>query len=130
MRNQLVTCIFVTDQLPNKMRRDIFQAISDPVRREIIDLLAQQQLSINEVAEKFAISRPAVSKHIKILNECGVVDIHQKGRERYCKIQASTLIPAFMWLEQYRNLWEERLDNFEEYLEELQTKNKNKTENE
>ena len=130
MRNQLVTCIFVTNQLHNGMRRDIFQAISDPVRREIIDLLAQQQLSINEVAEKFAISRPAVSKHIKILNECGVVDIHQKGRERYCKIQASTLIPAFMWLEQYQNLWEERLDNFEEYLDELQTKNKNKTENE
>ena len=65
------------------MRRDVFQAIADPIRRDIIELLSHESLSINAVAEKFDISRPAISKHIKILNECGIVSIHQQGRERY-----------------------------------------------
>lgn len=124
LRNQLVTYIFVTKQLHNIMRRDVFQAIADPVRRDIIKLLAEQALTVNAVAEQFGISRPAISKHIKILEECGIIAIHQQGRERFCQIQASSLIPAFMWIDQYRKLWEERLDSFENYVNELQTKNK------
>ena len=104
------------------MRRDIFQAIADPVRRDIISLLSNESLTVNAVAENFDISRPAISKHIRILNECGVIEIHKQGRERYCKIQPKTLIPAFLWLEQYRNLWETKLDSFEEYLMLLQSK--------
>jgi len=107
------------------MRRDVFQAIADPVRRDIIDLLSKESLSVNEVAQKFEISRPAISKHIKILNECGIVDINQKGRERYCQIQPKNLIPAFLWIEQYHKLWEDRIDSFEKYLMQLQPKNKN-----
>ena len=95
------------------MRRDVFQAIADPVRRDIIDLLSKEMLTVNEIAGKFEISRPAISKHIKILNECGLVTINQKGRERYCKIQPKELIPAFLWIEQYHKLWEERIDSFE-----------------
>ncbi|MTI32768.1 ArsR/SmtB family transcription factor [Xanthovirga aplysinae] len=106
------------------MRRDVFQAIADPVRRDIIELLAIEPLTVNAVAEKFDISRPAISKHLKILDECGIIHINQKGRERYCQIQPKNLVPAFLWIEQYRNLWEDRLDNFENYLMELQTKNK------
>jgi len=106
------------------MRRDVFQAIADPVRREIIEMLAEETLTVNQVSDKFEISRPAISKQIKILNECGIVTINQKGRERFCEIQASNLIPAFLWIEQYKNLWEGRLDSFENYLNELQTKRK------
>ena len=106
------------------MRRDVFQAIADPVRRDIIELLAREPLTVNTVAEKFNVSRPAISKHLKILKECGVIEITQKGRERFCQIQPGELIPAFLWLEQYRSLWEEKLDSFESYLMKLQTKNK------
>ena len=101
------------------MRRDVFQAIADPVRRDIIELLAEEVLTVNEVAEKFNVSRPAISKHLKILEECGIVEIHQVGRARHCMIQASELVPAFLWIEQYRKLWENKLDSFEEYLEKL-----------
>ena len=106
------------------MRRDVFQAIADPVRRDIIKILAEQTLSVNAVAEKFEVSRPAISKHLKILEECGIVVISKQGRERFCQIQASNLIPAFLWIDQYRNLWEEKLDSFENYLKEIQTKGK------
>jgi len=119
----MTTLIFVTNQLPIVMRRDVFQAIADPVRRDIIELLAKAPLSVNEVANKFDISRPAISKHLKILNECNIVDFTKKGRERYCMIQPQQLLPAFMWMQQYKRLWENRLDNFENYLYELQTKN-------
>ena len=107
------------------MRRDVFQAISDPIRRDIIDLLSRESLTVNAVARHFDISRPAVSKHIKILQECGLVVVSPKGRERYCQIQAQELVPAFMWLDQYRNLWEDRLDSFEQYVTQLQTKKQN-----
>ena len=101
------------------MRRDVFQAIADPVRREIIELIANQPLTINAIARNFDISRPAVSKHIKILTECGVVVITKDGRERFCKIEAKSLIPVTNWVEQYRNLWEDKLDSFSDYLNQL-----------
>ncbi|WP_298481274.1 metalloregulator ArsR/SmtB family transcription factor [uncultured Maribacter sp.] len=104
------------------MRRDVFQAIADPIRRDIIELLATETLSINEVAEKFEISRPAISKHLKILNECGIISFNQKGRERLCLIQPQKLIPAFLWIKQYNTLWEDRIDSFENYLDKIQTK--------
>ncbi len=106
------------------MRRDVFQAISDPIRRDIIALLADESLSVNKVADKFDISRPAISKHLRILKECGLVSITQQGRERFCQIQPKNLIPAFLWLDQYRELWEDKLDSFEHYLMELKSKNK------
>lgn len=107
------------------MRRDVFQAIADPVRREIIDVLTKEPMSVNAVAQRFEISRPAVSKHIRILNECGIVAIEQKGRERICMIQPHELIPAFLWLDQYKQLWEERVDSFENYLMDLKNKREN-----
>lgn len=107
------------------MRRDVFQAIADPVRRDIIALLADKALTVNEVAENFDISRPAISKHLKILQECGIISYSQQGRERICYIQPKTLIPVSHWVDQYRALWEEKLDSFENYLMELQSK-KNK----
>ncbi|TRX48699.1 winged helix-turn-helix transcriptional regulator [Fulvivirga sp. M361] len=105
------------------MRRDVFQAIADPVRRDIIDLLAEDSLTVNAVAEKFEISRPAISKHIKILSECGLVKTISKGRERHCIIVPEELSRVSAWVERHRKLWEQKLDSFEEYLNELKRKN-------
>jgi len=110
--------------MPIEARRDIFQAIADPTRRQIIDLLAADSMTLNAIADKFDISRPAVSQHIKHLTECGVVEIEKKGRERYCKIKPEKLIPAFLWLEQYQKQWTERIDSFEDYVNKLQSKSK------
>ena len=103
------------------MRRDVFQAIADPTRREIINLIAHQPLHLNEVSEKFHVSRPAISKHIKILTECGLITIKQRGRHRYCEAKLSKLNEVSGWIEQYRKLWEQKLDALETYLEELQS---------
>ncbi len=112
--------------MPTETRRDIFQAIADPNRRQIIDLLAKEPMTLNAIADKFDISRPAVSQHIKHLTECGIVEIEQKGRERYCKIKPQSLIPAFLWLEQYQKQWTERIDSFEKYVTKLKTKKQKK----
>jgi DNA-binding transcriptional ArsR family regulator len=106
------------------MRRDVFQAIADPTRRAILGLLATQALTVNNVAEHFKISRPAVSKHVKILSECGLVSIDQDGRERYCTAKLEKLNEVSEWVEQYRKIWESRLDALEVYLEKLQMEGK------
>lgn len=104
------------------MRRDVFQAIADPVRREIIEILSEEPLNLNAIAEKFEISRPAISRHIKILNECGLVAIEQQGRERFCIIKPGTLAEIANWIDPFRELWEQRLDSFEVYLKQIQSK--------
>ncbi len=124
----MVSYIFVTEQL-HKMRRDVFQAIADPVRRDIIQLLAEETLTINSVAERFDVSRPAISKHLKILEECGIIAINKQGRERYCQIRPKELIPAFLWIDQYKKLWEDKLDSFEDYLTKLQIRLSNEEAN-
>src|SRR3954471_2501955 len=98
------------------MRRDVFQAIADPTRRAIIDLLAQQSLNLNAVAENFDISRPAISKHIKILTECGVVVVKQRGRERYCEVHLASLREVSKWIKQYKLFWTKKLETLEHYL--------------
>jgi len=82
-------------------RRDVFQAIADPTRRDIIDLLSKKSLNLNAVAENFDISRPAISKHIRILAECGLIIIRQEGRERYCDVQLQKLKQVAKWTQQY-----------------------------
>jgi len=104
-------------------RRDVFQAIADPTRRQIIDLIAKQSLNLNSVAEKFDMSRQAVSLHIKILEECGLIMLHQQGRERYCEVKFDKLNEVSVWIDQYKQYWEQKLDSMEKYLNKLQ-KNK------
>jgi len=99
------------------MRRDVFQAIADPTRREIIGLLANQQLNLNSIADNFDISRPAVSKHIKILTQCGLITIKQDGRDRYCKANFVKLNEVASWVEQYRKFWSQKLDALGDFLE-------------
>ena len=98
------------------MRRDVFQAISDPTRRDIIHLLSKESMNISAVAEQFDISRPAISKHLKILKECGLMTIKQEGRERYCNSNFEALEEVSTWIEQYRKFWEIKLDSLENYL--------------
>ncbi len=101
------------------MRRDVFQAIADPNRRAILGLLANQRLTLNGVAENFRISRPAVSRHIKILKECGLVVMTPQGRERYCEVRFDKLNEVSDWLEKYRQLWEQRFNRLDYLLEEM-----------
>ena len=98
------------------MRRDVFQAIADPTRREIIDVISRGTLNLNAVAETFDISRQAVSRHIKILTECGLVVIRQQGRERYCEARLKNLNEVSEWLEQYRKFWTGKLNALETHL--------------
>ena len=104
------------------MRRDVFQAIADPTRREIINLIAYKSLNVNKVAEHFDVSRTAVYKHIKILTECGLIAMKQQGRERYCEGKLEKLHTVSNWVEQYREMWNKRLDQLEDFLNELQSK--------
>jgi DNA-binding transcriptional ArsR family regulator len=102
------------------MRRDVFQAIADPTRREILGMLAQQPLNVNTVAENFHVSRTAIYKHMKILIECGLIDMTQQGRERYCEAKLEKLNEVAGWVEQYKQFWTAKLDSLEQYLDELQ----------
>lgn len=98
------------------MRRDVFQAIADPTRREIIGLLSDQSLNLNSIADNFPVSRPAISKHIKILTECGLVIISKQGRERYCRANLKKLEEVARWTNQYRAFWTSKLDALEEFI--------------
>jgi DNA-binding transcriptional ArsR family regulator len=99
------------------MRRDVFQAIADPTRREIIQLLARQSLNVNAVADNFDISRPAISRHVRILTECGLLVIRKEGRERYCQADLRKLKQVSDWTDRYREFWTKKLDDLEEFLE-------------
>jgi DNA-binding transcriptional ArsR family regulator len=103
------------------MRRDVFQAIADPTRRDIIGLIAQQSLNLNAVADNFDISRPAISKHIKILKECGLLTIKQKGRDRYCEANFKKLNEVSDLVEQYRIFWTNKLDALGTFLDNEKT---------
>jgi DNA-binding transcriptional ArsR family regulator len=105
-------------------RRDVFQAIADPTRREIIDLLANQPLNLNAIAEHFDVTRPAISNHIKILDECGIVEIERVGRERVCKIRPDRLKQVSDWIGKYEDLWIQKIESFEKYLYQLKSKRK------
>ena len=102
------------------MRRDVFQAIADPTRREILNMLAHQSLNVNAVAENFDVSRAAIYKHMKILIECGLIDMKQQGRERFCEAKLEKLNEVSDWVDQYRKFWESKLDSLELYLHKLQ----------
>lgn len=107
-------------------RRDVFQAIADPNRRAILGLLAKKNHTLNGVAGHFDISRPAISRHMKILLECGLVTITRQGRERFCEVQIDKLDEVGDWVEKYKKIWEQRFDSLESYLNTIQSKRKKK----
>lgn len=105
------------------MKRDIFQAIADPTRRAILVLIAAQAMTPNALAEQFDTTRQAVSKHIKILNECELIKQKKVGREIYYQLKIEKMKEVDAWLEQFRQQWEDRFDQLDQVLLNLQ-KNK------
>lgn len=105
-------------------RRDVFQAIADPTRRKIINLVVNKAQSVHSIAENFEVSRQAISLHIKILNECGLIAIKQQGRERCCEAKLDKLSEVSVWVEQYKQFYESKLDNLETYLDKLKMNKK------
>jgi DNA-binding transcriptional ArsR family regulator len=103
------------------MRRDVFQAIADPTRRDIINLIAYKPLNLNSIADNFEVSRPAISQHIKILMECGLIKMKKQGRERYCEAKLEQLNEVSQWIEQYRKLWADKFDRMDEIVEKSPT---------
>ena len=102
-----------------KARRDVYQAIADPTRRAIINMIATQPHNVNSIAEKFDMTRQAISLHVKILTDCGLVAIKQRGRDRFCEAQLDQLAEVSVWVDQYRKHWESKLDALETYIEKL-----------
>ena len=103
------------------MRRDVFQAIADPTRRDIIGMIAKKPMTPNAVAESFKVSRQAISNHIKILTDCGVVSLNIHGREYYYSVQPKKLAEVNDWLEPFRVMWDERFEKLDEILDNLKS---------
>lgn len=96
---------------------DVFKAIADPKRREMIALLASNNaMTISALSSHFADSRQAITKHINVLTEAGLIDIEQQGRSRYCHLNLTALEEAKTWIDFYHTLWENKLDSLENFL--------------
>jgi DNA-binding transcriptional ArsR family regulator len=108
-------------------RRDVFQAIADPIRRDIIGLIARGSLNLNSIAENFPVSRPAISQHIKVLTECGLVIIRRQGRERYCEASLTQLGQVADWMEPFRQMWDRQFTALDQLLDKLQTEQSTKS---
>lgn len=104
------------------MRRDVFQAIADPTRRAIIALIALQAMTPNAIAEHFDSSRQAVSKHIRILTECQLLEQQEVGREIYYTFNPKKMKEVDKWLEQFRAMWESRFTKLDKVLNQIKSK--------
>ena len=94
----------------------VFAALSDPTRRAILARLVRGESTVTELAEPFSISLPAVGKHLRVLEQAGLVMTAKQGRTRYCHFEPKPLREATAWLEHYRSFWEERLEALELHL--------------
>ena len=98
---------------------DAFNAVAEPRRREILDLLADRERPVNELVELTGLGQPQVSKHLRVLREVGAVQAREEGRQRLYRIDAEALRPIFEWVSPYQRLWEERFERLDDVLEEL-----------
>jgi len=103
-----------------------FAALADPTRRAILARLALGEISVTELAAPFKMSLPAISKHLKVLERCGLIARSREAQWRPCRLKAEPMKEAVDWLEEYRRYWEESFDRLEVYLCELQAKEKSK----
>jgi DNA-binding transcriptional ArsR family regulator len=117
--NQMVLYAMSPDALSSK-----FAALADPTRRAILARLALGETSVTELAEPFDMSLPAVSKHLKVLERAGLIARGREAQWRPCRIEPDALNDVDGWLEEYRRLWEDRLDRLDQYLRQLQMKEK------
>jgi DNA-binding transcriptional ArsR family regulator len=108
-------------------RRDVFQAIADPTRRAILVMLADAPMNLQAIADNFTMSRQAISLHIKVLNECGLLVLHQKGRERYCRVKPNKIKEVREWANQFQVFWNKKLDALDDFLKKEQATGLSKT---
>jgi DNA-binding transcriptional ArsR family regulator len=101
-----------------------FSALADPTRRAILGRLATGEASVTELAEPFEMSLPAISKHLKVLERAGLVSRGREAQWRPCRLRGAPLKGAADWIEHYRRFWDESLDRLDDYLKELQGKEK------
>ncbi len=99
---------------------DAFNAVAEPRRRQILDLLADGERSVNDLVESMGIIQPLVSKHLRVLREVGVVDVREDGRQRLYRLNPQALKPIHDWVKPYENMWSERFNLMDVVLEELQ----------
>ena len=104
-----------------KLRRDIYQAISDPTRRAILVLLTSQSMTAGAIASNFNVARPTISRHIQVLSECDLVEGNQQGREIYYELKVEKMKEIDRWLEQFRKIWEHRFDQLDQVLSNLKS---------
>ncbi|MCB0762515.1 MAG: metalloregulator ArsR/SmtB family transcription factor [Flavobacteriales bacterium] len=106
------------------MRRDVFQAIADPTRRAIILLLAVGAMTPNAIAEQFSSSRQAVSRHLRVLTECEIVEQQQQGREIFYHLNSEKMNEIEVWLTRFKQLMAKRFDQLDDVLEQLKSQQK------
>ena len=123
----MLSYIFASNYLRilKSMKRDVFNAIADPTRRSILMSLTNESQNVNALADKFDMSRQAVSLHIKYLHECGVISIKKEGRERYCNLEVQKLTEVADWLEPFRKMWLGKLNQLGKLLDDMQSKSNN-----
>jgi DNA-binding transcriptional ArsR family regulator len=98
-------------------RRDVFQAIADPTRRIILQKLSRGPLNLAGIIADSGMSRQAIAKHIKVLNECGMVSVTQKGREQFCEARLNQLDKVIDWVADSRKLWNQRFEKLDKFLD-------------
>jgi DNA-binding transcriptional ArsR family regulator len=106
--------------MPTDQLSVTFAALADPTRRAILAQLTQGEASVSELAQPFAMSLPAISKHLKVLERAGLITRSREAQWRPCRLEADPLKDAAGWIDQYRQFWEERLDRLDDYLARLQ----------
>jgi DNA-binding transcriptional ArsR family regulator len=103
---------------------DAFNAVAEPRRRQILDLLADGEHSVNELVSELGLAQPQVSKHLRVLREVGAVDVRDKGRQRLYRLNGQALKPIHDWVKGYERLWSERFGELDAVLDELKRKEK------
>jgi DNA-binding transcriptional ArsR family regulator len=103
---------------------DAFNAVAEPRRREILDLLAAGERPVNDLVELTGLGQPQVSKHLRVLREVGVVEAREEGRRRLYRVNGEALRPIFDWVSRYQRLWEERFEQLDDVLDELKQEEK------
>lgn len=101
---------------------DVFNAVAEPRRRQILDVLADGERAVNDLVDLLGLTQPQVSKHLRVLRAVGAVDVREEGRQRLYRLNSSALKPIHDWVKDYERLWTERFDRLDVVLEELKNK--------
>jgi len=101
---------------------DAFNAVAEPRRRQILDVLAGGERSVNDIVRRLGLAQPLVSKHLRVLREVGAVDVRDQGRQRLYRLNGRALKPIHDWVKEYEQTWSDRFDLMDEVLEELKDK--------